>query len=144
MRSALQSLVGTLAIVVALSITAGCAPNHRTSDAGSPAPAHLGSGIRPSAAQAFLAAHPEALLLDVRNPDEWDDDLGHIANARLIPLPELQPRMGEIAQWKDKPVITVCRVGARSAAAATLLRGAGFAEVANLEGGMAAWRRAGL
>lgn len=91
----------------------------------------------------MLAEHPDALILDVRQPEEWNDDVGHIEGARLIPLPELNHRITEIAAWRDKPVIVVCRVGVRSAEAANLLVASGFHEVYNLEGGMEAWRRAG-
>lgn len=94
-------------------------------------------------ARAFIAQHPEALVLDVRNPDEWNDALGHIESARQIPLPQLRGRLDEIAEWKEKPVIAVCAVGARSASAADLLARSGFREVYNLEGGMMAWRGKG-
>lgn len=94
------------------------------------------------AAKDFLAAHPEALILDVRNPEEWDSELGHIEGARQIPLPELQRRMDEVAAWKDKPIVVVCRVGQRSQRAAEMLAHAGYRQVMNLEGGMIAWRQA--
>jgi len=89
----------------------------------------------------FLSAHPEALVLDVRNASEWDDDLGHIDGARQIPLGELGGRVGEIEAWKDKPVVVVCRDGARSRDACRTLTAAGFQQVMNLEGGMVAWRQ---
>jgi rhodanese-related sulfurtransferase len=92
------------------------------------------------AARAFLASHPEALVLDVRNPDEWDDAYGHIEGARQIPLPELSARLSEVEAWKDKPIVTVCRAGPRSQAAAELLASLGYRRVFNLEGGMIAWR----
>jgi rhodanese-related sulfurtransferase len=41
---------------------------------------------------------------------------------------------------KDKPIVTVCRSGARSAQATVLLGKAGFDKVANLSGGMLRWR----
>lgn len=91
-------------------------------------------------ARRFLASHPEALVLDVRNPDEWDDQYGHIEGARQIPLPELSGRAGEIEAWKEKPVVLVCRSGRRSQTAAELLASQGFRQVINLEGGMIAWR----
>jgi len=110
-----------------------------------PAPGSAGPGLVPdelsaTGARRFLAAHPEALVLDVRNPDEWNDDLGHIENARQIPLPELATREGEIAAWKEKPIVVVCRAGGRSREATGMLRAAGFARAMNLEGGMLAWR----
>ena len=89
---------------------------------------------------------PEALeehassvqILDVRERSEFDGPLGHIAGARWIPLGELPKRTGEL--MRDRPVVTVCRSGARSAQAAVLLSRADFPNVANLAGGMLRWR----
>lgn len=92
-------------------------------------------------ARGYLSAHPEALILDVREAAEWDDDLGHIDGARRIPLGELSGRMSEVESWKDKPVVVVCRVGSRSGDACRILTAAGFQQVMNLEGGMVAWRQ---
>jgi rhodanese-related sulfurtransferase len=91
-------------------------------------------------ARAFLAGHTETLVLDVRNPDEWNDAYGHIEGARQIPLPELPARVAEIEAWKDKPIMVVCQAGGRSREAAELLAGRGYRRVFNLEGGMIAWR----
>lgn len=93
-------------------------------------------------APASLEEHAgQAQIVDVREPSEYDGPLGHVAGARLLPLAQLSARAGEIA--KDKPVVTVCRSGARSAQAAVLLGKAGFANVANLAGGMLRWRSEG-
>ena len=96
------------------------------------------------AAHEFLAKHPEALLLDVRNAPEWNDDVGHIEGAVLIPLSELGGRLAEIEGWKNKPVVVVSRVGDRGGAAVLVLREAGFTRVTGIDGGMVAWREAGL
>ena len=80
-------------------------------------------------------------LIDVREPDEYSGPLGHIHAARLIPLGELSRRRDEID--RDRPVVAVCRSGARSAQAVLLLQKAGFSKVANLAGGMLRWRAAG-
>lgn len=77
-------------------------------------------------------------IIDVREPAEFADDLGHIKGARLIPLSGLSGRLDEID--RAQPVVTVCRSGARSAQAVVLLQKAGFADVANLAGGMLRWR----
>ena len=77
-------------------------------------------------------------ILDVREPDEFSGALGHIAGAKLIPLGSLSGRFPEID--KQRPVVVVCRSGARSAQATVLLRNAGFEKVANLAGGMLRWR----
>lgn len=79
-----------------------------------------------------------AQILDVREAEEFDGPLGHIPGARLIPLGELAGRSGELDS--ARPVVAVCRAGGRSAQATTILRRAGFKEVANLAGGMLRWR----
>lgn len=80
----------------------------------------------------------EVTLIDVREPDEFNGSLSHIPGAQLIPLGELAGRAGEIDT--GKPVVTVCRSGARSAQAALILGKAGVERAANLAGGMLRWR----
>ena len=77
-------------------------------------------------------------IVDVREPDEFDGALGHIPGAKLVPLGTLVERIGELS--RDKPIVMVCRSGARSAQATVLLRNKGIARVANLAGGMLRWR----
>lgn len=80
-------------------------------------------------------------IIDVRESGEYSGALGHIPGARLIPLGELGRRFREINL--DKPVVTVCRAGARSAQAVVMLQKEGFTDVANLAGGMLRWRAEG-
>lgn len=80
-----------------------------------------------------------AILLDVREPQEWQ--AGHAQGARHIPLGQLERRQRELPV--GQPVITVCRSGGRSARAASLLAAQGR-EAANLRGGMRAWAAGGL
>jgi rhodanese-related sulfurtransferase len=79
-----------------------------------------------------------AVLLDVREPDEWE--AGHAPGARHVPLGRLPDHMGELA--RHEPLVVVCRSGHRSALATEWLAGAGF-DAANLVGGMQAWAGAG-
>ena len=81
-------------------------------------------------------------LLDVREPDEFIGPLGHIEGALLIPLGTLPDRIGELS--KDKPIVAICRSGARSAHAVKFLEQAGFTRLANLPGGMMGWHSEGL
>ena len=83
-----------------------------------------------------------AQVVDVREPDEWNGSLGHIATARLIPLGQLAQRAAELDH--ARPIVTACRSGARSAQAVVILQRLGFPTVANLAGGMIRWRASGL
>ena len=95
--------------------------------------------IEPTALQERLGS---VQLIDVREPAEFTDALGHIEGAVLLPLADLATRLGEIDA--ARPVVTVCRSGTRSAQAVVLLQRAGFKQVANLAGGMLRWRAEGL
>ena len=68
----------------------------------------------------------EVVILDVREPQEFTGPLGHIRGAILIPLGELAQRAGELA--RDRPIVTVCRAGSRSAQATVIMREAGFTD----------------
>ena len=80
----------------------------------------------------------EVQIVDVREPAEFNGPLGHVAGARLLPLGKLLEGMAAIE--KAKPVVAVCRSGARSAQATVMLGKAGYEKVANLSGGMLRWR----
>ncbi len=91
----------------------------------------------------WVAQHRNDLfVLDVRQPDEFGGELGHVENATLIPLHELRERLYEVP--KDRPIVTVCQSGKRSAMAAMILLDAGWQEVANVAGGLIQWSRIGL
>lgn len=80
----------------------------------------------------------DAVLLDVREPDEWQ--AGHIEGALHIPLADLPARVGELSP--DDKIVVVCRSGARSGRAVGWLGQNGY-DVLNLDGGMVAWAVAG-
>ncbi len=83
------------------------------------------------------------LLIDVRSPDEFIGELGHIQGAQLKTLgPELEQFLTQ--EDKNKEIIFICRSGVRSARATTMALTLGFQHVYNLEGGMLAWNQAGL
>jgi len=93
--------------------------------------------LAPGEVQALLDKDKkgEFLLLDVRQPEEYE--AGHIPGAMLIPLGELEARQEELEQ--DKKIITYCRSGHRSMAAAIALCELGFKDVHHLEGGILNW-----
>ncbi len=73
-----------------------------------------------------------ALVIDVRERDEWDD--GHLPTARHVPLAEVGARVAEIEQAagaKDRPIVVYCGAGGRAAKAKAELEAAGFTRVTN-------------
>jgi adenylyltransferase/sulfurtransferase len=86
-----------------------------------------------------LASSAPPYLLDVREPWEWAVSNLADRGARLIPLGELEERIGEIPG--DRPVVVYCRTGQRSLTAARRLARAGKGPVSNLRGGLVAWAR---
>ncbi len=89
-----------------------------------------------------LINHKNAFVLDVREESEYKT--GHLLNAQLIPLGKLKARINELAKYKDKPVVVVCRSGNRSGNACVMLAKQGFTQSYNLAGGMMAWQKANL
>jgi uncharacterized membrane protein YdjX (TVP38/TMEM64 family)/rhodanese-related sulfurtransferase len=83
-------------------------------------------------------------ILDVRGPDEFDGELGHIPGAVNIPVGDIANRLTEIKALGDRPVIMVCKTDKRSARAAEFLRDENFVDVRVLRGGMERWNRNGL
>jgi sulfur dioxygenase len=98
-------------------------------------------GIWEITPQALEEVMDRVQIIDVREPDEYSGSLGHIAQALLIPLGELERRAEELAG--GRPIVAVCRSGARSAQAVVILQRNGVPEVANLAGGMLRWRAEG-
>jgi len=93
---------------------------------------------------AQLAGPSGPRVVDVREPDEYSGELGHISGSVLIPLKELPARVGDLGASKEQMIVTVCRSGVRSTTAAAILTGLGFEHVSNLRGGMLDWNDAGL
>ena len=92
--------------------------------------------------EATRLMNEEALLLDVREDNEWA--VGRLPNAKHIRLSELSKRLSELEKFKDKPIVVYCRSGNRSARACALLKKSGFANPNNLAGGIMAWEQANL
>jgi adenylyltransferase/sulfurtransferase len=93
--------------------------------------------ISPGEAMARLDDPDGPLLLDVREPYEWE--IGNLAphGAILVPFVEVPQRLPELP--RDRPVVVYCHIGVRSALVVETLRSEGFPEVYNLKGGYLAW-----
>jgi hydroxyacylglutathione hydrolase len=90
--------------------------------------------------QARLDFDQNLKVLDVRQPNEWQD--GHMPRAMYISRGELPQRIAELPQ--DHPVAVHCGNGYRSSVAASLVQRAGHENVYNVLGGFSAWKNAGL
>jgi rhodanese-related sulfurtransferase len=93
-----------------------------------------------TAAQAAARRDAGAFILDVRQPEEWNEF--HVPGSTLIPLGELPARVQEVP--RDKDIVVVCRSGNRSQSGRDILRQAGFTQVTSLAGGLKQWQAAGL
>lgn len=86
----------------------------------------------------------EMLVVDVRDPDEFDGPLGHVPGAHNLPVAAMPDRLAALAYAKDRPVTTMCGAKKRAETAARLMIDAGFKRVTTLRGGLAAWREQGF
>ncbi len=118
--------IKSVLIFIALAVLAACAKMPEVSPE--------------KAAQLFQSK--EAVIIDVREQDEWDEQ--HIDGAILIPLSEVESRLDEIAKYQDSTIIMQCRSGRRSGESTQMLLNAGFENVYNLKGGILAWDEANL
>jgi hydroxyacylglutathione hydrolase len=106
------------------------------------------SGGLPVAGVAQITVHdlatmreerPDLLVVDVREPFEWDD--GHIEGAAHLPMGEALRRMAELPAARPKAVL--CAGGLRSSTVISALSRQGMGGWYNVSGGMAAWLKAG-
>lgn len=86
---------------------------------------------------AELIKQVPVLILDVRTPEEYRE--GHIHGSVLIPVQELEKRVGEISDHLQKPVLVYCRSGNRSVTASKILIANGFHDLYHMKGGIKSW-----
>jgi len=85
---------------------------------------------------------PDLVILDVRTPDEFSE--AHLEGAVLVDFydEDFADQLGALDP--DVPYLVYCRSGNRSGQATALMKDLGFADVANVDGGITAWVDAGL
>ncbi len=90
-----------------------------------------------SSEAATLIKKAKPLILDVRTPREFKR--GHLKDAVLIPVQELEKRMKEILGYKDRDILIYCATGNRSTVASKILNDSGFKQIYNLRYGIYRW-----
>jgi len=90
---------------------------------------------------ANVLSNPNAHLIDVRDQHEWAT--GHVDGARCVPFEQLRADPDRVLS-RDAVLVFICAKGARSLTAAKLVERLGYETIYNVEGGTAAWTRAGL
>lgn len=91
---------------------------------------------------ATMRVKDKAVIVDVRENNDWNELQIH--GAIHIPLSQLHERLPELERYKNRPVITQCQAGMRSAQAQLILKAAGFSKVYLMNGGIQAWHEQGL
>lgn len=94
--------------------------------------------LDPAAVAEMMAAAPQALLVDVREP--YERDAGYIAGSHHIELAQLPEHAAELE--RDRPIVFYCRAGSRSLMAAQALRASGY-EAYSMTGGLLRWAEDG-
>lgn len=110
------------------------------------------AAIRETSPSGFHAAPGDAVVIDVREPAEFET--GHIPGSINIPRGVLEfqvdahPAVANVSDpalsHKERPIVLVCRTGGRAALSALSLQRLGFADVRSIAGGVLAWGEAGL
>lgn len=119
--------LGATAAVGALLLTAACSEGQ-------------GTGVPIETARSDLEAG-RVTLIDIREPSE--QATGVAARARLLPMSQINQRIGEIPKDPAQPVLLVCNTQNRSQATAKTLREHGYTNVQFVQGGMSEWTRRG-
>jgi rhodanese-related sulfurtransferase len=100
--------------------------------------------IPPKVAKQLIDEGSVDLILDVRTPQEYTGPYGRLENSKLIPIQELESRISEIADYKEKTVLVYCLGGVRSSNSTKILSAQGFTKVLDLQGGISQWLKDGL
>ena len=93
--------------------------------------------VSPADFVATLAGRPGTLVVDVR--EAWELRIARLPDALHVPMAEIPARLGELDRARD--IVVLCRSGGRSLSVARFLEAQGYPSVANLTGGILAWRR---
>ena len=100
--------------------------------------------LGPSVAYELIRDNPEMLILDLRTPEEYDGETGHLRRAQNIPLERLPYRLLEISSFRGETFLVYCRADNCGDQAIAVLLSSGFENVILMDGGIDAWIHAGF
>lgn len=89
-----------------------------------------------------LMNRQKAVVVDVCSADEFA--AGHVAQAKHVPLAELEERLPQVVKNKTVPLVLVCASGLRSKRAVATAKKLGYEQTFSMTGGLGAWRAANL
>ncbi len=92
----------------------------------------------------ILRDSPDTLVLDLRMPQEFQGDIGHLARARNIPLDRLPLRLLEISSYRKETLVVYCRRDGCGDAGMKILLASGFSDGILIDGGIDAWVEEGF
>ncbi len=98
--------------------------------------------IVPQELHELLTSGASLTLIDVRQPEEYTGELGHIAGAKLYVLDHFHDQFKDLK--KSDEIVLICKSGGRSARATAFLLDQGYSKVYNMKGGMLAWNQLGF
>jgi rhodanese-related sulfurtransferase len=101
------------------------------------------SSISVGKAYELLERDSSIVVLDVRTEEEFTSSTGRLPRALLIPVQDLEKRIGELSPYKQRTILVYCRSGRRSRNGAALLEKNEF-NAMNIEGGILEWKNSGL
>lgn len=87
---------------------------------------------------------PDMLILDLRSPEEYDGETGHLRRAQNIPLERLPFRLLEISPFRETTVLVYCRADGCGEKGMAILIASGFQDAVLMDGGIDAWIRRGF
>ncbi|HEX3555148.1 MAG TPA: rhodanese-like domain-containing protein [Thermoanaerobaculia bacterium] len=100
--------------------------------------------LGPPVAYELIRDNPDMLILDLRTPQEYNGETGHLQRAQNIPLERLPYRLLEISSYRPETFLVYCRPDGCGDQAIAVLLSSGFENVILMDGGIDAWIRSGF
>lgn len=139
----MQRYLHRISAVMLLCVTVACSGPESSEKGQIPAASGTSPIFRslsPQEAKALIGNRKDSVLVDVRSPEELYE--GSIPGSLLLPFGELAK--GAATLPAGRPLLLICAVGGRSYVVGRYFSGKGYGEIYNLDGGISAWKDAGL